>query len=47
VLEADDRLLCYGNLERMRDLIPARRKRRAKVRELPDQPLGGDDEAES
>jgi ribosomal protein S6--L-glutamate ligase len=40
VLEADDRLLCYGNLEKMRGLIPARRKRRAKVRELPDEPLG-------
>ena len=38
-LEAGDRLLCYGNLERMRGLIPARRKRRAKVRELPDEPL--------
>ena len=35
VLQANDRLLCFGNLEEMRDLIPARRKRRAKVRKLP------------
>ncbi len=42
VLEADDRLLCYGNLEKMRGLIPARRKRRAKVRDLPDEPLSLD-----
>ncbi len=42
VLEADDRLLCYGNLERMRGLIPARRKRRAVVQDLPDEPLEPD-----
>lgn len=42
VLEGDDRLLCFGNLEAMRDLIPARRKRRAKVRDLPDEPLSSD-----
>ncbi|MEM9563339.1 MAG: RimK family alpha-L-glutamate ligase [Actinomycetota bacterium] len=41
-LEADDRLLCYGNLERMRSLIPARRKRRVKVQDLPDEPLEPD-----
>lgn len=35
VLEANDRLLCFGKLDEMRDLIPARRKRRAKVRKLP------------
>jgi ribosomal protein S6--L-glutamate ligase len=35
VLEANDRLLCFGKLEAMRDMIPARRKRRAKVRKLP------------
>jgi len=36
VLEADDRLLCYGKLEAMRDLIPSkkRRKRRVKVAKL-------------
>ncbi|MGA9279503.1 RimK family alpha-L-glutamate ligase [Ilumatobacter sp.] len=39
VLEANDRLLCFGRLEEMRDLIPARRKRRAKVRKLPDDAL--------
>ena len=37
-LEPGDRLLCFGKLELMRDLIPAktRRKRRPKVRELPE-----------
>ncbi len=39
VLEGNDRLLCFGNLESMRGLIPARRKRRAKVKDLPDEPL--------
>ncbi len=39
VLEGNDRLLCFGNLEQMRGLIPARRKRRAKVKELPEEPL--------
>lgn len=35
VLEVDDRLLCFGKLESMRDLVPARRKRkRAAVRPL-------------
>ncbi|WOJ95290.1 hypothetical protein R0135_13495 [Congregibacter variabilis] len=36
VLEAGDKLLCYGKLEAMRDMIPARtqRKRRPKVQEL-------------
>ncbi|WP_040496267.1 RimK family alpha-L-glutamate ligase [Ilumatobacter nonamiensis] len=38
-LEANDRLTCFGKLEEMRDLIPARRKRRAKVRKLPDDAL--------
>jgi ribosomal protein S6--L-glutamate ligase len=35
-LEAGDRLLCYGKLESMRDLVPERRKRkrRIKVQEL-------------
>lgn len=41
-LEGNDRLLCFGNLEQMRGLIPARRKRRAKVLELPDAPLSSD-----
>lgn len=36
VLEAGDKLLCYGKLEAMREMIPARtqRKRRPKVQEL-------------
>lgn len=40
-LEAGDRLLCYGKLELMRDLIPARvrRKRRPAVQDLPDLPV--------
>lgn len=37
-LEAQDRLLCFGKLERMRDLIPARtRRKRAAMQELPGQ----------
>lgn len=41
LLEAGDRLLCFGKLESMRDLIPAktRRKRRPKVKDLPDLPV--------
>jgi ribosomal protein S6--L-glutamate ligase len=39
VLEANDRLLCFGRLESMRGMIPARRSRRAKVRTLPSHPL--------
>lgn len=35
VIEPHDRLLCYGKLEQMRDLVPARRKRqRPKVKRL-------------
>lgn len=37
VLEAEDRLLCFGKMEEMRSMIPSRR-RRAKVRRLPKQP---------
>ncbi|HUG20237.1 MAG TPA: RimK family alpha-L-glutamate ligase [Planctomycetaceae bacterium] len=38
VLEAGDRLLCFGKMELMRDLVPARirRERRPTVRELPE-----------
>lgn len=32
VLEAGDRLLCYGKLETMRDLVPERKKRKRKSR---------------
>jgi ribosomal protein S6--L-glutamate ligase len=37
VLEAGNRMLCFGKLERMRDLIPpkVRQERRKKVRKLP------------
>lgn len=40
-LEANDRLLCFGKLELMRDLIPAktRRKRHPQVQDLPDLPV--------
>jgi ribosomal protein S6--L-glutamate ligase len=39
VLEAEDRLLCFGRLEEMRSMIPQRRRRRAKVRKLPTEPI--------
>ncbi|MDH3754645.1 MAG: 30S ribosomal protein S6--L-glutamate ligase [Acidimicrobiia bacterium] len=41
VLEVDDRLLCFGRLEAMRDLVPERRRRRARptLQPLPDDPL--------
>ena len=37
-LEPDDRLLCFGHLEMMRNLVPARRRRRARpeLQPLPD-----------
>ena len=40
-MEAEDRLLCFGKLEAMRDLVPERRRRRArpKIQPLPDEPL--------
>ena len=40
VLEPEDRLLCFGKLELMRDLIPekTKRKRRQKVKDLPELP---------
>ncbi len=41
LLEAGDRLLCFGKLDLMRGLIPAkvRRSRRPKTQELPDLPV--------
>ena len=41
LLESGDRLLCFGKLERMRDLVPARvrRRRRPKVKALPELPV--------
>jgi ribosomal protein S6--L-glutamate ligase len=40
-LEAGDRLLCFGKLALMRDLVPARtrRKRRPRVQDLPPSPV--------
>lgn len=40
-LESGDRLLCFGKLEAMRDLIPkkARRRQRPKIKELPELPV--------
>jgi len=38
LLEAGDRLLCFGKMEEMRSMIPSRRRRRASVRKLPKQP---------
>lgn len=35
VLEAEDRLLCFGKLEEMRSMIPSRKTRRQRVRKLP------------
>jgi ribosomal protein S6--L-glutamate ligase len=34
VLEAEDRLLCFGKLEEMRSMIPERPRRRRKVKRL-------------
>ncbi|MEE9334619.1 MAG: TrkA C-terminal domain-containing protein [Granulosicoccaceae bacterium] len=36
ILEADDKLLCYGKMESMRTMVPikSRRRRRPKVQEL-------------
>jgi ribosomal protein S6--L-glutamate ligase len=47
-LEVGDRLLCFGKLDEMRDLVPARRRRRSrpKVEPLPPDALS-DDTAES
>ena len=39
VLEAEDRLLCWGKLEEMRTMIPDRPKRRPRVKKLPKHPL--------
>jgi ribosomal protein S6--L-glutamate ligase len=39
IVEAGDRLLCFGKLEEMRSMIPARRRRRTRVKRLPEQPI--------
>ncbi|MCD2497009.1 MULTISPECIES: 30S ribosomal protein S6--L-glutamate ligase [Microbacterium] len=41
ILEGEDRLLCFGKLEEMRSMIPERR-RRARVRKLPKEPIPKD-----
>jgi ribosomal protein S6--L-glutamate ligase len=38
VLEDGDRLLCFGKLDEMRSMVPARRKRR-RVKKLPKEPI--------
>ncbi|GAB5402757.1 MAG: RimK family alpha-L-glutamate ligase [Aureliella sp.] len=41
ILEGSDRLLCFGKLELMRDLVPpkTRRRRKPRVKDLPDLPV--------
>ena len=41
ILEPEDRLLCFGRLEAMRDLVPERRRRRSrpKIQPLPTTPI--------
>jgi len=41
VLEADDRLLCFGKLDSMRHLVPekSRRRQRRRIQPLPDEPI--------
>ncbi len=41
LLEIDDRMLCFGHLDSMRNLVPARRRRRArpKAAPLPEDPI--------
>ena len=39
VLEAEDRLLCFGKLEEMRSMIPTRPKLRTRVKKLPKNPI--------
>jgi ribosomal protein S6--L-glutamate ligase len=44
LLEAGDRLLCFGKLDEMRSMVPERRSRRRKVRKLPKEPLPSEGE---
>jgi ribosomal protein S6--L-glutamate ligase len=39
ILSAGDRLLCFGRLDEMRSLVPARRARRGRIKPLPQDPL--------
>ncbi|WP_141015107.1 RimK family alpha-L-glutamate ligase [Nocardioides sambongensis] len=43
VLEAEDRLLCFGNLEELRRMIPERRRRQRRVKKLPKKPIHDED----
>lgn len=45
LLEAGDRLLCFGKLEEMRSMIPSRRRRPRKVKRLPKEPIHDDRES--
>jgi ribosomal protein S6--L-glutamate ligase len=40
ILEADDTLLCYGRSEHMKGLIPAKKRKRRKMKKLPSNPGG-------
>lgn len=42
VVQAGDRLLCFGKLEEMRSMIPTRPRRKARVKKLPSQPIHDD-----
>ncbi len=39
VLESGDRLLCFGRLEEMRSMVPERRRKRSRVKRLPQTPI--------
>ena len=39
VLEGGDRLLCFGRLEEMRSMVPERRRKRSRVKRLPQTPI--------
>jgi ribosomal protein S6--L-glutamate ligase len=43
VLEAGDKLLCFGKLDEMRSMVPERQRRRRKVRRLPKEALPAED----
>jgi ribosomal protein S6--L-glutamate ligase len=38
-LESGDRLLCFGKLEEMRSMIPERKRRRTRIKKLPEHPI--------
>jgi ribosomal protein S6--L-glutamate ligase len=44
VLEVDDRLLCFGKLEAMRDLVPARRRRKRPTTKPLDTTIGSEED---